>query len=463
MNKLKYRFTLIFIAFSLILVFMISIIANIFIKKNFNSYIEDSINEKKSEIISNITSSYKKGSFNKENIKTIGLNAAKQGFIIKLVDNNKEVIWDARKVNKLLCESVLEKNKENTNKINPNINGENTIEKIIIKHNKQSLGILQIEYIGPFYYNDSDLIFFNTLNNVLIGILILAIIFSVIIGILLSHTISKPIIKVIDATKLISEGEYSKKIICKNKIQEINSMVNSINKLAYKLSEEDKLRKILTKDISHELRTPLTTIQVQVEALIDGILEPTEERLKSIYEEIQRLNRLVKSLENLCKYESDLIKLNKEKINIKELIENLCINFEKQILDKNISLKLNLENNFINADKDKFSQAIINILSNSIKYTNDYGHINISSYEENNYVYISIKDDGIGIRNDDLKYIFERFYRVDKSRNSKTGGVGVGLTIARSIMEAHDGDIKVISKFNKGSEFILTLKKDKCF
>lgn len=191
MNKLKYRFTLIFIAFSLILVFMISIIANIFIKKNFNSYIEDSINEKKSDIISNVTSSYKNGSFNKENIKTIGLNAAKQGFIIKLVDNNKEVIWDARKVNKLLCESVLEKNKENTNKINPNINGENTIEKIIIKHNKESLGILQIEYIGPFYYNDSDLIFFNTLNNVLIGILILAIIFSVIIGILLSHTISK--------------------------------------------------------------------------------------------------------------------------------------------------------------------------------------------------------------------------------------------------------------------------------
>ena len=269
----------------------------------------------------------------------------------------------ALKVDKLLCESVLEKNKENTNKINPNINGENTIEKIIIKHNKQPLGILQIEYIGPFYYNDSNLIFFNTLNNVLIGILILAIIFSVIIGILLSHTISKPIIKVIDATKLILEGEYSKKIICENKIQEINSIFNSINKLAYKLSEEDKLRKILTKDISHELRTLLTTIQVQVEALIDdGILKPIEERFKSIYEEIQRLNRLVKSLENLCKYESDLIKLNKEKINIKELIEKLCINFEKQILEKNISLKLNLENNFINADKDKFSQAIINIL-----------------------------------------------------------------------------------------------------
>ncbi|WP_024615495.1 HAMP domain-containing sensor histidine kinase [Clostridium sp. Ade.TY] len=460
MNKLKYRVTLIFIAFSLMLVFMVGIIANIFIKKNFNSYIEDSINEKKSEIISNISNSYKYGIFDKENINTIGLNAAKQGFIIKLTNNNKEVIWDARKVNKLLCESVLEKNKENTNKINPNINGENTIEKINIKNNNKNIGILQIEYIGPFYYNDSDLIFFDTLNNVLIGVLILAIFFSLIIGIVLSHTISKPIIKVINATKLISEGDYSKKIIYKNKIEEINSMVNSVNKLAYTLSEEDKLRKILTKDISHELRTPLTTIQVQVEALIDGVLEPTEERLKSIYEEIQRLNRLVKSLENLCKYEGDIIKLNKEKINVKDLIETLCINFEKQILDKNISLKLYLSNSFINADKDKISQAIINIISNSIKYTNEYGHINISSYEDNDYTYISIKDDGIGISDNDLKYIFERFYRVDKSRNRKTGGVGVGLTIAKSLVECHEGKIKVNSKLNRGSEFILQLKKE---
>lgn len=460
MNKLKYRVTLIFIAFSLMLVFMVGIIANIFIKKNFNSYIEDSINEKKSEIISNISNSYKDGIFDKKNINTIGLNAAKQGFIIKLTNNNKEVIWDARKVNKLLCESVLEKNKKNTNKINPNINGENTIEKINIKNNNKNIGILQIEYIGPFYYNDSDLIFFDTLNNVLIGVLILAIFFSLIIGIVLSHTISKPIIKVINATKLISEGDYSKKISYKNKIEEINSMVNSVNKLAYTLSEEDKLRKILTKDISHELRTPLTTIQVQVEALIDGVLEPTEERLKSIYEEIQRLNRLVKSLENLCKYEGDIIKLNKEKINVKELIETLCINFEKQILDKNISLKLNLSNSFINADKDKISQAIINIISNSIKYTNEYGHINISSYEDNDYTYISIKDDGIGISDNDLKYIFERFYRVDKSRNRKTGGVGVGLTIAKSIVECHEGKIKVNSKLNRGSEFILQLKKE---
>lgn len=460
MNKLKYRVTLIFIAFSLMLVFMVGIIANIFIKKNFNSYIEDSINEKKSEIISNISNSYKYGIFDKENINTIGLNAAKQGFIIKLTNNNKEVIWDARKVNKLLCESVLEKNKENTNKINPNINGENTIEKINIKNNNKNIGILQIEYIGPFYYNDSDLIFFDTLNSVLIGVLILAIFFSLIIGIVLSHTISKPIIKVINATKLISEGDYSKKIIYKNKIEEINSMVNSVNKLAYTLSEEDKLRKILTKDISHELRTPLTTIQVQVEALIDGVLEPTEERLKSIYEEIQRLNRLVKSLENLCKYEGDIIKLNKEKINVKDLIETLCINFEKQILDKNISLKLYLSNSFINADKDKISQAIINIISNSIKYTNEYGHINISSYEDNDYTYISIKDDGIGISDNDLKYIFERFYRVDKSRNRKTGGVGVGLTIAKSLVECHEGKIKVNSKLNRGSEFILQLKKE---
>lgn len=459
MNKLKYRVTVVFILFSLTLVIIIGAISNIFIKRNFNSYIEDSINNKKTEIVSNISNSYKDGSFDESNINTIGLNAAKQGLIIKLTDNNGNVVWDARKVNKLLCESVLEKNRENTNKINPELNGENTLENLEIKKDNKTIGNLQIEYIGPFYYNDSDLIFFNTLNNVLIGASIFGVLFSIIIGIFFSHTISKPIIKVIDATKLISEGNYSNKISDNNKIEEITSMVNSINKLAYTLEEEDKLRKILTKDISHELRTPLTTIQIQVEALIDGVLEPTEERLKSVYDEIQRLNRLVKSLESLGKYEGDIIKLNKEKVNIKELIEVLTINFEKQILDKNINIELDLKDINLICDKDKISQAIINIVSNSVKYTPNGGVIKISSYEDSNFNYISIKDNGIGISKDDIKYIFERFYRADKSRNRKNGGVGVGLTIAKSIIEAHNGRIEVNSKLNESSEFIIKLPK----
>ncbi len=353
----------------------------------------------------------------------------------------------------------MKKIRNNTNKINPRLKKGNTIDSLNLISNNKEIGKVSIEYIGPFYYNESDLIFFETLNDVLIVVGVLAVIISIIIGISISNKISRPILKVVSSTNLIAEGNYTQKINVKNNIEEIKQMIQSVNKLAYCLEEQDKLRKILTRDISHELRTPLTTIQVQVEALIDGVLEPSEERLKSIFDEIQRLNRLVESLEKLAKYESDSLILNKEDTNIKDLIENLSINFEKQLLDKNINLELNLQELFINIDKDKISQAIINIISNSIKYSTDYSQIKISTFEDKSNIFISIKDSGIGIDEKNLKYIFERFYRADESRARASGGVGVGLTISKSIIEAHSGYIKVKSEINKGSEFIIELPK----
>ena len=264
---------------------------------------------------------------------------------------------------------------------------------------------------------------------------------------------------VVNATNLIADGDYSNKVNVKSKIEEINNMINSVNKLANNLEEQENLRKILTRDISHELRTPLTTISVQVEALIDGIWEPTEERLKSIYDEIERLTRLVGSLEKLSTYEEDNFLINKESVDIKDLINTLIINFEKQLLDKKIELILNLNSITIYCDKDKISQAIINILSNSIKYSNEGGKIYINTFDDKEYNYISIKDTGIGIDKNNIKYIFERFYRVDKSRDRKSGGIGVGLTIAKTIVEKHSGTIIVKSKVNCGSEFIIKLSK----
>lgn len=459
MNKLKHRLTLIFILFSLIIVFLIGSIANIAIKKNFNKYIENCIDKRKNDVVKSIENTYKEGNWNKDNINTIGLDLIEKGLIIKIKDKNGNVIWSARDINNLLCESILKKIRNNTNKINPRLKEGNTIDSLTLTSNNRDIGKVYIEYIGPFYYNESDLIFFETLNNVLIVVGVLAIIISIIIGISISNKISKPILKVVSSTNLIAEGNYTQKINIKNNIEEIKQMIKSVNKLAYSLEEQDKLRKILTRDISHELRTPLTTIQVQVEAIIDGVLEPSEERLKSIFDEIQRLNRLVESLEKLAKYESDSLILNKEYTNIKDLIEILIVNFEKQLLDKNIVVELDLKEFVINIDKDKISQAIINIISNSIKYSANYSKIKIATFENKNKVFISIKDNGIGIDEKNLKYIFERFYRSDESRARASGGVGVGLTISKSIVEAHGGSIKVKSKINKGSEFIIELPK----
>ena len=217
------------------------------------------------------------------------------------------------------------------------------------------------------------------------------------------------------------------------------------------------IRKNLTSDISHELRTPLTSIQTHLEAMIDGIWEPSKERLNSVNEEVIRLSHLVNQLKNLAKFDSYEDKLNLKNENLTQLIKNIIYNNESYALDKNIRIKYELEDVNANIDKEKISQVIINLISNAIRYTNLNGEILIKLYKKSDFIKIIVKDNGIGIPEESLDYIFERFYRVDKSRCRNTGGTGVGLTICKSIVDLHKGKIEVKSKLNEGSEFIITL------
>ena len=142
---------------------------------------------------------------------------------------------------------------------------------------------------------------------------------------------------------------------------------------------------------------------------------------------------------------------------VNNLIMNVVYNNQGKALEKNINIECDLESIDSYLDKDKISQVIVNLLSNAIRYTNNGGKIFISSYKENNNLKIQFKDNGIGIPKENIKYIFERFYRVDESRSKNTGGIGVGLTIVKSIIDLHQGTIEVRSELNKGSEFIVIL------
>ena len=457
MIKLKNKVISLFVLFSLAIILLTNIISNVLIKNNFNKYIKDAIESRKSSIIESVTSTYSYGKWNLKNLDTIGLSALDNGLIIKVSDENGKVVWDANKNYGSKCHAMLNEMNSNMVKINPNNKDEYIEESYRINKGTIDIGTLSIGYSGPIYYNNSDIMFFKTLNTTLIIVSILAIILSIIIGILLSSNISKPILDMASSTNEISKGNYNKKLKYNNNIKELNQMICSINELSTSLQKDEEMRKILTRDISHELRTPLTTIGLQIESLIDKVWEPTEERLVSIQSEILRLTRLVKSLEELSHYDSDLLILEKEEVDIQEMIKSLVVNFEKQALDKNIEIAKHLIPVKANIDKDKVSQCIINLLSNSIKYTESGGIIDISLLNDDKDVYISIKDTGIGIEPQHLNNIFKRFYRVDSSRSRKTGGVGVGLTISKSIIEAHGGHITVKSKPNEGSEFIITI------
>lgn len=221
----------------------------------------------------------------------------------------------------------------------------------------------------------------------------------------------------------------------------------------------ENMRKRLTSDISHELRTPLTSIQTYLEAMIDGIWEPSEERLISVNEEVIRISHLVNQLKNLAKFDSEESKLDISEVDLKQLVKNIIYNNESYALEKNININSSLEDIRAFIDKEKISQVIINLISNAIRYTNNNGEIFIKLYKVEDFIKISVKDNGIGIPKESVDYIFERFYRVDKSRCRNTGGTGVGLTICKSIIDLHGGNIEVKSELNIGSEFIITIPK----
>ena len=295
------------------------------------------------------------------------------------------------------------------------------------------------------------------MKNLIIGISLLMIIVVIAVSVFLSQKISKPIIVVSKMTDFIKMGGYDQKLEYESSIVEIDNLINSINELSRELYKMENMRKNLTSDISHELRTPLTSIQTHLEAMIDGRWEPSKERLNSVNEEVIRLSHLVNQLKNLAKFDSYDDKLNLKNENLTQLIKNIIYNNESYALDKNIRIKYELEDVNANIDKEKISQVIINLISNAIRYTNLNGEILIKLYKKSDFIKIIVKDNGIGIPEESLDYIFERFYRVDKSRCRNTGGTGVGLTICKSIVDLHKGKIEVKSKLNEGSEFIITL------
>lgn len=216
----------------------------------------------------------------------------------------------------------------------------------------------------------------------------------------------------------------------------------------------------MTTDIAHELRTPLAAIQSHIEAFIDGVWEPNDERLFVIHGEIIRLTKLINELSELSVVEEDEINLKLSTVDLSATLNDIMDSYEPMFLDKNISVNKNIQN-YVNmmGDMDYLKRIFVNILSNSIKYTNENGSVSVSLEQINDKIRIIVKDTGIGIPKEDLKFIFERFYRSDISRNRHTGGTGIGLTITKALVEAHEGTIKIDSEVGKGTSVIIEFNK----
>lgn len=286
---------------------------------------------------------------------------------------------------------------------------------------------------------------------------IISIVFAAIAGIILAGKISVPVKAATRAAKDIARGNYNNRINTDICTMELSELGNAVNHMAESLDNQEMLRRRLTSDVAHELRTPVANVSSNIEAIIEGVLEPTNERLSSCYNELERITGIITELEKLRQIEGENMILHIGHVDIYELAKEVKLIFENEMSKKNIRCDIIGEHIDVCVDKDKMSQVLNNLISNAVKYTDNYGNIQITVIQENENVVITVEDNGCGIDDNDIQYIFERFYRTDKSRNRSTGGAGIGLTITRAIVQLHGGTIHVESKKGVGSLFKVTI------
>jgi signal transduction histidine kinase len=287
---------------------------------------------------------------------------------------------------------------------------------------------------------------------------LLTLIIAVILAIFISRKISQPISELALATNQLAEGNWSTRARVKGD-QEIAILADNFNLMAQKLEEAQTRRENMTADIIHELKTPLSILRGNLESLQSGALEASEETFLSLQDEVIRLTKLVEDLEVLSRLESGNLALDLQPCEISGLIDALfpIIN-TLELQGKIFKSELTDDLPPLYVDRGRTLQVLINLLSNAMSYTPEGGSITLQAKKGvEGFVHLTICDSGKGIEEPDLQHIFDRFYRVDRSRSRRLGGTGLGLAIARGFVEAQQGKIWAESTPGKGSTFHLLL------
>jgi len=286
---------------------------------------------------------------------------------------------------------------------------------------------------------------------------LVSILLAAVIGYYVARRISTPLAEMTQVAERMTNGDWDSRVAVRGK-DELADLGISLNTLAEQLQRQERLRKTMTEDIAHELRTPLATLKSHMRALEDGVWEPTPQRIHTCYEEIERLTQLVAELEDLNDVESPGFKLVRKEEPLEAIIERGVQLAAAAYREKKVRLRFTVNPAMtVYADHDRMIQILVNLLINALKYTPEQGEVRIHAEDEAEHIVIQVKDSGTGIPPEHLPYIFERFYRGDKSRNRKTGGSGLGLTIVKELVAAHRGQVWAESK--DGAAFYIRIPK----
>ncbi len=282
---------------------------------------------------------------------------------------------------------------------------------------------------------------------------------AVLVSLFVSRRIVEPIQTLSNVSRRLAQGLYRERVYLQAD-DEIAQLAQSVNQLAEALDQTERRRLALLADVTHELRTPLATIGGYMEGLVDGVVSANSATFNLILRETRRLQRLIEDLELLSRVEAGQLPVVARAIDLRPVLEAQIAQFEPLFSSNQVTLSLDVPEQLpqVWADPDRVAQVLINILANAYRYTPTGGQVTVQVSTDDHEVRVAVIDSGIGIAAEHLPHLFERFYRVDKSRARNSGGSGIGLAIARHLIYAQGGEIWAESDgIGKGARFIFTL------
>ena len=278
------------------------------------------------------------------------------------------------------------------------------------------------------------------------------------LGVFLARTLTRPLRELTSAIRAIAKGELEQQVPVRSQ-DELGTLAASFNLMSADLARANQLRRQMTADIAHDLRTPLAVMSGYIESLRDGVLEPSRARFDVMYDEAQHLTRLVEDLRTLSLADAGELTLSRQPTLPQALLERSAAAFGHYADQKNVALHIQAGAHLpeINVDPERMTQVLSNLVSNALRYTPDGGRIVLSAQRQADAVLLEVQDSGAGMAPGALPRIFDRFYRVDEARQAQAGESGLGLAIAKSIVELHGGAITVKSALGQGTTFTIAL------
>lgn len=414
------------------------------ILKDFRSYMSGKMEDRSYWVMARLEGQYaEKGHWDQQELADDVVWAYMMGLAIKVTDAEKKPVIDVKQAVDLMS-SPMKKRILAYAKGDVSVNfGSGIIYPLF--YNGAEIGQLEVICANP----DKDLVFVTRSNRLLLISLLVVGTLTMLLSIVLSRRITRPVEQLTAAARSLRDGDISVRVR-QDGTREFRTMADTFNRMAVALTTQESLRKKLLSNAAHELRTPLTVMRLQVEQMADGMVPADNEHLVALMGEMDRFRRVLGALDDLSQAESSATNLKKQPLQIRKFLEPIVERFI--ITTQDVTFTLNVDDNLaVTADPDLLSQIMLNLITNSIKAIENQGIIVIRAERGNSGITISVKDSGCGIKEEDLPFIFQRFYRGFQK------GMGVGLAIVKELVEAHGGKISATNNAEGGACFQIIL------